>query len=85
MAGQISVSVDDDIYELLLDLKGSSGVSLSQCANRLMRAGMNYGAIGELVTDTDSKIDTVMDILVGFVESQGQGKILEDLGFTEER
>ena len=81
--GQISVTVDEDIYDMLLSIKGSSKVSISQCANRLMRAGMNYGTIGSIVTDTEHKVDSVMDLLASFVESQGQGQLLDEIEYSE--
>lgn len=75
----ITVSVDKDIYDTICAIKERSNVSLSQAGNRLMRAGINYGFLGDEIAEVRTVSESTYALIVELAARLGHGDIVDDV------
>lgn len=78
MGKVVSVSVDDDIYAQIEAIKEASGISASQAANRLMRAGINYMYLGKEIGAVGNDVSYNTQLLIGLIKEMEFNHLIED-------
>ena len=79
MGSSVNVTVDDDIYDVICDIKKRSGVSSSQAGNRLMRAGINYNFLGSELAEVKAQNEALYALVAALTERLGYGDILDQM------
>jgi hypothetical protein len=78
MPKQVSIATDEDVYTVLKEMQEKSGTSMSQNANRLMRAGLNYTSIHARLKKIEESQKTQFNFFVRFLEQSGHEALVSE-------
>lgn len=79
MPATITIKIDDDIFNVVENMKDSAGTSRNQVINRLLRQGVNYRLLKSSMEEMGAKQDRLAAFMMRYLELTDRSDIVAEL------